>query len=218
MHSDSAAGNAVYTVTYTDAATCLTVPHAQFNKGERATRDSMAAIKEQLPFPWLQAHPDTGSEFLNWFVKDWCDAQGVTLSRSRPGEKNDNMYVEERNGHVVRKVVGYVRLDCPEAAAALNALYAVLIPYLLHFVAVRRMIGKARVQSRYQRQYERRAKTPYQRILEHPAVADSVKRRLLGEHARLNPLVLKQEIAQRLAEVYTVQKRHGTVRTHCAFQ
>ena len=28
------------------------------------------------------------------------------MSRSEPGKSNDNMYVEERNGHVVRKYFG----------------------------------------------------------------------------------------------------------------
>ena len=120
------------------------------------------------------------------------------------------MYVEERNGHVVRKFVGYMRLDCPEAAAALNELYDVLIPYLLHFVAVRRMTGKTKVKSRYVRQYEQKAKTPYARILKHPAVDQASKETLRREHAQLNPLVLKREIDRRIKKVYDVQKRYGS--------
>ena len=42
------------------------------------------------------------------------------------------MYVEERNGHVIRKTVGYVTLNCLEAVGALNGLYDVLTPYLIH--------------------------------------------------------------------------------------
>jgi len=209
-HSDSAFGDAVHTVNYTDAAVFLTIPHAQFNKGERATRESMQAIQKKMPFPWLGAHPDSGSEFLNYFVKDWCGEEHIELTRSRPNRKNDNMYVEERNGHVVRKFVGYLRLDCPEAVVALNELYDVLTLYLLHFVAVRRMIGKRKVKSKYQRQYEKTAKTPYQRILEHPAVDTAVKKRLRAEHATLNPLVLKREIDRRIKKVYDVQKRYGS--------
>jgi hypothetical protein len=210
MHSDSALGDAVYTVNYTDAATCLIIPRAQWNKGQEATRESMKYIKEKLPFPWLGAHPDTGSEFLNWFVKEWCDKERIELSRSRPGRKNDNMYVEERNGHVIRKTVGYIRLDCKEAVRALNALYDVLMPYLIHFVAVRRTLGKEKVLSKYKRRYEKTAKTPYQRIREHPAIPEEVKEKLTQEHERLNPLVLKKEIDRRLTKVYDVQKRFGS--------
>lgn len=209
MHSDTARGNAVFTVNYTDAAVCLTVPRAQFNKGQQATCSSMKSIQTALPFPWLGAHPDTGSEFLNWFVKDWCDQEQIEMTRSRPGRKNDNMYVEERNGHVIRKYIGYIKLDCPEAADALNEVYDVLTPYLLHFVTVRRMTGKVRIKSRYVRRYEPQAKTPYQRILEHPAVPEDIKTRLRLEHDKLNPLVLKREIDRRILKVYDVQKRYG---------
>lgn len=209
MHSDSASGDAVFTLNYTDAATLTVIPRAQWNKGQHATRENMRQIKAQMPFPWLGAHPDTGSEFINRFVVEWCRTVKIELSRSRPNRKNDNMYVEERNGHVIRKTVGYLRLDCPEAVDALNAVYNVLAPYLLHFVAVRRTTGKERMGSRYRRTYEKDPRTPYQRILAHPAVSEDAKETLRTEHAQLNPLILKREIEKRLQNLYAVQKRFG---------
>ena len=205
-------GDMAYTLNYTDAATMTVIPHAQWNKGMEQTRESMKVIKSRMPFSWLGAHPDTGSEFINHFVMEWCREKKIDLSRSRPGKSNDNMYVEERNGHVIRKFVGYMRLDCPEAVDALNAVYDMLTPYLVHFVAVRRTLEKEKVQSRYRRKYEKKAKTPYQRIMEHSAVEESVKERLIREHAKLNPLVLKREIEKRLHAVYTVQKRYGKMK------
>ncbi len=209
LHSNSASGDAVYTVNYTDAATLLVIPRAQWNKGQAATRQSMQTIKEAMPFPWLGVHPDTGSEFINQFVIAWCLESHTELSRSRPNRKNDNMYVEERNGHVIRKTVGYLPLTCPEAVAVLNSVYDALTPYLLHFVASRRMTGKERRNSKYVRRYEQRAKTPYQRIIEHAGVSEAVKTALRKEHGRLNPLILKQTIEQRLRTLYDVQKRYG---------
>lgn len=202
-------GDMAYTLNYTDAATYAVIPRAQWNKGMEATKESMRAIKKRMPFPWLGAHPDTGSEFINRFVIEWCQKENIDLSRSRPGKKNDNMYVEERNGHVIRKTVGYIRLDCSQTVDALNALYDVLIPYLLHFVAVRRTLEKEKIQSKYRRIYERIPKTPYQRILEHTAIDASVKEQLKKEHATLNPLLLKREIERRLDAVYDIQKRYG---------
>ena len=209
-HSSSASGNAVCTVNYTDAASFLTIPRAQFNLGKLATQQSMVVIQKKLPFPWLGAHPDTGKEFLNWFVWEWCKTEGIELSRSRPNQKNDNMYVEERNGHVVRRYVGYITLDCAEAADALNELYEELYPYLLHFVAVRRQVKRLKVKSKYVRQYEKIARTPYQRILDHPGVGQAVKDRLKQQHQRLNPLVLKREIDRLTKKVYDTQQRYGS--------
>ena len=117
--------------------------------------------------------------------------------------------MEERNGHVIRKHVGYIRLDCRETMDALNAVYDALTPYLMHFVAVRRTVEKEKVQSKYRRTYEKKAKTPYTRIMNHPAVAESVKERLRDKHTELNPLILKCEIEKRIHAVYTIQKRYG---------
>jgi hypothetical protein len=209
-HANTAFGDAVYTAQYTDAATLTTIPRAQWNKGDVATRGSLQAIQTRLPFPWLGAHPDTGSEFINHMVVQWCAEQKIELTRSRPNHKNDNMYIEERNGHVVRKVVGYLDLNCIEAVEALNRVYDVLTPYLFHFMAVRRMTGKERVQSKYKRTYEKTAMTPYARVLAHPTTTEDMKRQLQEAHTTLNPKVLKEEMDRCIRELYAVQKQYGT--------
>lgn len=212
IHKDTLLGNAVYTLNYTDSATCLCIPRAQWNKGQEATITSMKAIKELLPYPWLLAHPDSGSEFINKMAFDWCKEQKIKYVRSRSGRKNDNMYVEERNGHVIRKMVGYINLDCEEVVDALNDYYNVMTPYLMHFVCVRRMIGKDKFGSRYIRVYEKVPKTPYQRILENEYVTEEVKNILKKKHKQLNPMTLKQEIAKKLKKVYDLQRRFGNKR------
>ena len=212
IHKDTMLGDAVYTLNYTDSATCLTIPRAQWNKGQVATLENMKEIKKRLPYPWLLAHPDSGSEFINFLVKDWFDENKIKYVRSRAGMKNDNMYVEERNGHVIRKMIGYINLDCLEVVAPLNEYYDVMTIYLMHFVAVRRMLGKEKVFSKYQRIYEKIPQTPYQRILEHPSVSKEIKERLRQEHLKLNPLVLKNEMAKRLKKVYDIQRQFGNKR------
>lgn len=112
---NSLSGDFVYSVSFVDAVLYWGVRRAQWNKGQTATKNNMLAIKERLPFKWIMGHPDTGSEFINWIAKEWCDENGIALTRSEPGKKNDNMYVEERNGHVVRRYLGWTRLDADPA-------------------------------------------------------------------------------------------------------
>jgi len=212
IHKDTLLGDAVYTLNYTDSATCLTIPRAQWNKGQVATLENMKEIKKRLPFPWLLAHPDSGSEFINYLAKDWFLENNIKFVRSRPGMKNDNMYVEERNGHVIRKMIGYLNLDCREVVEALNEYYDVMTPYLMHFVTVRRMLGKEKVFSKYKRIYEKIPKTPYQRILEHKDVTEDVKEKLRTEHSKLNPLILKKEMEKRLKKVYDIERQFGNQR------
>lgn len=99
----STAGDYVFTVNATDVATLWGVRRCQWNKGQTATVASMEAMDEDTPFPIIEWHPDSGSEFVNWHCLEWSKLRGQTLTRSRPNHKNDNCFVEERNGHVVRR-------------------------------------------------------------------------------------------------------------------
>jgi len=80
----------------------------------------------------------------------------------------------------------------------------------MHFVAVRRTLEKEKIQSKYRRTYKKIAKTPYQRISEHPAIDETVKEKLRAEHTKLNPLKMKQQIDKKLKNVYDIQKHYGT--------
>jgi hypothetical protein len=202
-------GDYIFTLNYIDISVLWDNMRAQWNKGQLATQESLAFIKKSLPWNLLEVHPDTGSEFINWHMKGWCDTNNIVMTRSRPNHKNDNMHVEERNGHIVRKWIGYMRFDCKEAVATLNDVYAVLNPYLNHFIASRRLIEKSEVNGKWKKKYEKVAKTPYQRVMEHPKISKEVKKRLRQEHGKLNPAIMKKEIDRLKAILYDVQRKHG---------
>lgn len=207
---DSVAGDYVFTVSFVDAALYWSMRRSQWNKGQEATKQSLITIKKRLPFPWLMGHPDTGSEFINYVAKEWCDEQGIVLTRSEPGKKNDNMYVEERNGHVIRKYLGYQRLDADSGIVEIiNEYNDVLDLYLNHFQAVRRTLSKERIGAKYHRTFEKQAKTPYQRLLEHEAITSEIKDRVRQEHESLNPLLLKEQLDTLREKIYQYQKQRG---------
>ena len=206
------AGDYVFTVNATDVATLWGDRRAQWNKGQEVTVRSMTAMDEAMPFPIAEWHPDSGSEFINWHCKGWSETRGQKLTRSRPNHKNDNCFVEERNGHIVRRWIGYTRFDAKEVVDALNAVYDVLTPFLNHFVASKRTVSKERVGARWKITREKKSLTPYQRVLTRDDVAEDVKAKLRQEHERFNPLVLKREIDRRLKIVFTLQERHGEPR------
>lgn len=205
----SVAGTFVYTVNGTDVATLWGTRRAQWNKGQEVTVTSMEAMNGDAPFPILEWHPDSGAEFINWHCKGWAEKRGQMLTRSRPNHKNDNCFVEERNGHIVRRWVGHARLDAIEVVEALNSVYDVLTPYLNHFVASRRTVSKMRVGAKWKITREKNAKTPYARVLLRDDVSDEVKATLKIVHDALSPLILTREIDRRLKKVFDIQKRYG---------
>lgn len=206
---DSAAGDYCFTVNAACAATLWSVRRAQWNKGAKATWNSMEGLEGGFPFPVLEWHPDSGSEFVNWHCLEKCRGSKIALTRSRPNRKNDNCLVEERNGHIVRAYVGYGRLDAVEVVNALNDVYDALDQYLNHFVASRRIISKQRVGAKWRVTREKTALTPYRRVTSREDVDMEAKARVREDHERLNPLVLKREIDRRLKRLFDVQKRHG---------
>ena len=203
---DSLAGSFIWTLNYTDAATYWVQLRAQWNKGQEGTKESVIAIRTQLPFPLTGLHPDSGGEFINWVLKDWCDREGIDLSRSEPYKKNDNMFVEERNGHVIRKYLGWERRDVLSVLSLVNELCDAVALYTNHWKAVRRMVSKERVGSKYVRTYESFPQTPYARVLAHAGVSDTDKEKLRIIHDELNPLILLQKIATLKKKIYEITK------------
>lgn len=209
---DSVAGDFSYTVNATDVATLWGARRAQWNKGGQATKESIDAMRSGSPFPWTELHPDSGTEFINHNLLMYAAGNGIRLTRSRPYHKNDNRFVEERNGHIVRTYVGWQRLDVQKTVAALNDLYDVLTPYLNHFVASWRIVSKQRIGARWKVVREKIAKTPYQRVLLRSDVSLEVKASLEGEHAPLDPKVMQTEIDRLIKRVFTIQQRYGKLK------
>ena len=188
-------GDMVYTVNGVDPAILWSNRRAQWNKGEAATLASVEYIEKRIPSETVSRHSDSGSEFLNYYFLEKSERARIAQTRSRSGKKNDNAFIEERNGHIVRKWIGYERYDTPAHVDALNAVYEILDLYLNHFQAVRRCIKRERVGSKYVRVYDT-PQTPYARVMAHADVPTKRKEEPRALHDTLNPVTLLKEIAR----------------------
>ena len=70
----------------------------------------LSEIRKRMPFPLLGFDTDNDSVFMNETVQSYCKEAGVEFTRCRPYRKNDQAWVEQKNGAVVRRIVGYRRL------------------------------------------------------------------------------------------------------------
>lgn len=201
-------GDMVFSLNYTDIATLWVGLSAQWNKGQLATKNSLKGIRERLPFPMLGVHPDTGGEFINWNLKSWCEEEEIEMTRSRPYRKNDNAYVEQKNGHVIRRFLGYTRYDVMETVKIINQIYLKMELYINHFAPSRKCIEKTRIGARYKRKYDK-AQTPYARVLAHKDISDEIKKNLRAQHEKLNPLNLKTEIDKLTSRLIKFQRQNG---------
>jgi len=106
---------------------CLASPD---KKKQKATHKAIQLINRLVPFPVLGLHLYNGSEFINHINSRYCLSQEITIIRSKPYSKNDQVHVEQKNWSVVRHVVGYDRFESPDELALLSAIY----DHLLLFV------------------------------------------------------------------------------------
>lgn len=85
--------------------------------------ETLDRIRVGLPFALRALDVDNGSEFVNEKMIEYCLGHGIELTRSRPYRKNDQAWIEQKNGAVVRKLIGYRRFEGIAAAQAITRLY-----------------------------------------------------------------------------------------------
>ena len=210
----SLAGDLGYSIGYVDVSSGWFVYRIQWNKGMIATKESLEVIKKILPFPLLHLHPDCGSEFLNEMVMTWCAEEEIKVSRSRSYHKNDNGYIEQRNGHIVRRWLGYDRIGCRELLPKINRFYELVCLYHNHFIAQRLCVGaKTLSNGKHRKVYEKKALTPCARLLANPKVGKDIKEHLRKEHETLNPKTLHDKLTKMKCDILKAN-RLATGREH----
>ena len=186
-------GEFAYTLDFIDLDTHWNECVALLGRGENNAMGAVQGIRGRLPFSLLGIDSDNGEEFINWELYRWCQKERITFTRCREYHKNDQAHVEEKNWSVVRRYAGYKRYDTEEQVMLLNKLYEVLRLYFNFFQATMKLERKERIGGKMKRIYSK-AKTPYQRVLEHPDIPEKNKEKLKQQHTTLNPAKLLREI------------------------
>lgn len=189
-----AKGSFLSTLTLTDIATGWTECRALPNKTESAVAAALSAVAELLPFPIKGFDSDNGSEFINSKVIDWCTARKVTFTRSREYKKNDQAHVEEKNGSIVRRYVGYDRFEGEDSRLLMEKLYSLTSIYVNLFQPSMKLRVKERDGGKVTKHYEE-AKTPAQRLIE-SKISTAVKAQLKRRFRNTDPVKLLAEIEQ----------------------
>jgi len=190
-------GEFAYTVQYTDISLTWSLFQAQMGKDKRVTLKSIQTMDSRFPISISGLDPDSGSEFINWHIKDWCDKKNIVLTRIRPGMKNDHGRIEQKNDKNIRKFSGYIRIDTEEKVEELQNIYDLLEIYVNHFLPSMKCIQKIRYNIHHSSRKYDTPKTPYQRLMEHPKILAKVKQKMFSFHQTLNPKTLHDEILKR---------------------
>lgn len=123
----------------------------------------------------------------------FCSRHGIEFTRSRPYRKNDQAWVEQKNGAVVRRLVGHGRLEGLRAAEALERLYGASRLFVNFFQPSFKLIDKHRLGARVHKRYQL-PQTPCERLMVSKDIDQSIKDRLSAVMVTLDPLRLLDEI------------------------
>ena len=188
-------GGCVHSLVLTDIATGWTEGLSLVAREQSMVVEALDAVSLILPIPILRIDTDNDGAFMNETVLECCKRRGIVLTRSRAYLKNDQAWIEQTNGAVVRRFTGYGRLTGILASQVLQRLHQLIRLYVNFFQPSFKLREKSREGSRVRKSYFPPA-TPCERLLRSDRVSEEAKKRLRDEKATLDPLRLLHAIRE----------------------
>jgi hypothetical protein len=188
-----AEGSFVHTLVLTDVASAWTECVALPVREQALVVEAISGLRPKLPFALLGLDTDNDSAFMNDTLYNYCREQNIVFTRSRAYHKNDQAWVEQKNGAIVRKLIGYGRLEGLTATAALRRVYEASRLYINFFQPSFKLKSKYREGARVHKQYEL-PDTPYRRLLAQDNIAPETKKMLKQQMESLDPVLLLKHI------------------------
>ena len=199
-------GSYVHSLVLTDIATGWTEAAPIVVREGSLVVETLERIRLGLPFALTGLDVDNGSEFVNNRLIDYCLSHGIELTRSRPYRKNDQAWIEQKNGAVVRKLLGYRRFEGLGAARAITRLYGASRLFVNFFQPSFKLAAKQRDGAKVTKRYYP-PQTPCERLLQAESTPIATKNMLHEIAADLDPLRLLEEM--RAVQAYLAALANG---------
>jgi len=205
----SMAGSFIHTLVATDVCSGWTEFVPLLAREQSLVVEGLKVLFGQIPFPVLGVDSDNDSAFINDTLLAFCRKHHVEFTRSRAYHKNDQAWVEQKNGAVIRRLVGYERFSGIVAGQALAHLYQSARLHVNCFQPSFKLCEKQRQGAKIRRIYAKPA-TPCERLLRHQSIDDGVKTKLRSLRAQLDPLRLLHCIREGQAALAALVSPEGS--------
>ena len=201
--ASSTEGFYLCTLCAVDIATSWVDVQAVWGKGQHRVTAAVHALRGRLPVPLRGIDSDNGSEFINQTLYGYCVREGIAFTRSRAWKKNDSAHVEQKNGAIVRRLIGYDRFASKRAYAQLARVYDLARLHINFFQPVEKLVTKHRHGARVRRVFDR-PQTPYQRLCAVGVLPPDKHADLETLYQRLNPLQLQRDLQTALDRLWAL--------------
>ncbi len=207
----SMSGSFIYTLVGTDVCSGWIECIPLLAREQSLVVEALDVLRRQLPFPLLGIDSDNDSAFINDSLLNYCENHDISFTRSRPFHKNDQAWVEQKNGAVIRRFVGYRRFSGVVAGQVLAHLYQNVRLYVNYFQPSFKLLEKERQGGQIKKLYYKPT-TPYNRLMNHLNIEESTKNNLQATAVQLDPVRLLHQIRDKQAalEALTDPEYHTT--------
>ena len=192
---DNMGGSFIYSLVATDICTGWTEAVPLLAREQSLVVTGLEAIAKQLPFTVLGIDSDNDSVFINDTLTQYCADRSIEFTRSRAYRKNDQAWVEQKNGAVIRRFLGHERYSGQVAGQTIAHLHGAMRLYVNYFQPSFKLIEKTRNGSVVTKRYSSPA-TPCERVIQHEAVVAETRAILNERRARLDPVALLHSIRE----------------------
>ena len=166
--------------------------------------EGLEVLRRQFPMPIRGIDSDNDSAFINETLVTYCQQQKIEFTRSRAYQKNDQAWIEQKNGAVIRRFIGYERYTGLIAGQCLARLYQMIRLYVNHFQPSFKLLSKTREGAKIKKRYHKPA-TPCDRLLAHASISADIKESLRAARAGLDPLDLLHQIREGQAALVAIR-------------
>ena len=105
---DNMGGSFIYSLVATGVCTGWTAVVPLLAREQSLVVAGLEVIAKQLPFAVLGIDSDNDTVFINETLTGYCTDWGIECTRSRAYRKNDQAWIEQKNGAVIRRFMGHV--------------------------------------------------------------------------------------------------------------
>src|SRR5216683_1677756 len=185
----STVGSYLHSLVLTDIASGWTEAIAMVVREQTLVTESVSEVRRKLPFPVRGLDVDNDSAFINDTLVGYCRDNKMELTRCRAYKKNDQAWIEQKNGAVIRRMVGYGRLEGAQTTAVLNKLYTSARLFVNFFQPSFKLLSKTREGAKVIKKNHPPA-TPCERLLERKTFGGDGDGRITASQPRKDPAQL----------------------------
>ena len=188
-----ASGTFIHSLVVTDVSSGWTEAVPLLAREQSLVVEGLEAISGVFPVPIRGIDSDNDSVFINETLVGYSEDRDIEFTRSRAYRKNDQAWIEQKNGSVIRRFVGHERYSGAIAGQALAHLYGAMRLYVNYFQPSFQLLAKTRNGGNVSRRYSKPA-TPCDRLLDRDDVSEETKQRMRQNRAALDPVSLLHSI------------------------